>query len=64
MGLWSVSMLVAAELLWVLRVPSTVVALAQGLVQVTFLPLDRPSAWPCCMQGQFFCQHSGFCGAY
>jgi hypothetical protein len=41
MGLWSVSMLVAAELLRVLRVPSTVVALAQGLVQVTFLRSDR-----------------------
>jgi hypothetical protein len=53
MGLWSVSMLVAAELLRVLRVlwlsPSTVVALAQGLaVQVNFLALVTDSSpWPC-----------------
>jgi hypothetical protein len=59
MGLWSVSMLVAAELLRVLRVPSTVVALAQGLVQVTFSRSDRTFtlALPCA--GPIFCQLSG-----
>jgi len=48
MGLWSVSMLVAAELLRVLRLsPSTVVALAQGLaVQVDFLALVTPQLGP------------------
>jgi hypothetical protein len=43
MGLRCVSMLVAAELLnyllWVLRLsPSTLVALAQGLLQISFRP--------------------------
>jgi hypothetical protein len=53
MGLWPVSMLAGAELLRVLWVPSTVVASAQGLVQVTFSRSDRTSPWPCRTQGQF-----------
>jgi hypothetical protein len=59
MGLWFVSMLAAAELLRVLRVPSTVVALAQALVQVTFSRSDRALtlALPCA--GPIFCQLSG-----
>ena len=59
MGLWSVSMLAPAELLRVLRVPSTVVALAQGLVQVTFPRSDGTLtlALPCA--GPIFCQLSG-----
>jgi hypothetical protein len=57
MGLWSVWMPLAAELLWVLRVlrPPTVGALAQALVQVTFTRSDRTLtvALPCA--GPIFC---------
>jgi hypothetical protein len=61
MGLWSVSMLVAAELLWVLRVPSTVEALAQALVQVNFLTLrQNPTPWPCRAQGHINLPAFGF----
>jgi hypothetical protein len=62
MGLWPVSMLAGAELLrvlWVLWVPSTVVASAQGLVQVTFSRSDRTSPWPCRAQGQFSANFRG-----
>jgi hypothetical protein len=59
MGLWCVSLLVAAELLRALRLsPSTVVALAQGLVQVNFLGARESSPWPCRAQGQFFSRSS------
>jgi hypothetical protein len=57
MGLWCASMLVAAELLRVLRLlrlsPSTVVALAQGLIQVNFLALVRAHLGPAVRRANF-----------
>jgi hypothetical protein len=57
MGLWCVSMLEAAELLWVLRAlrlsPSTMVALAQGLVQVNCLALVRAHLGPAMRRANF-----------
>src|SRR5215831_12507246 len=57
MGLWPVSMLVAAELLRVLRVlrlsSSTVVAWAQALVVLALVIQSSHYTWPCRTQGQF-----------
>src|SRR5262249_40228642 len=57
MGLWPVSMLVAAELPRVLRVlrlsSSTVVASAQALVVLGLVTQSSHYPWPCRTQGQF-----------